>query len=170
MKRILISKNMSCLHSTETQKKPHFRGFRGVPAGIRTRGLPLRRRTLYPAELRKLAIRLFAERRLLHHYLRRRPLYPAELRELGMHFLLLASTALSTRADCVRLSTGGEWTADRGKRIARSRPDPNEIIVRTEPVCQAIPGKPTRALFVMHATAPDRWMTTGRKRPATWAT
>ena len=26
---------------------------RGVPVGIRTRGLPLRRRTLYPAELRK---------------------------------------------------------------------------------------------------------------------
>ena len=45
---------------TERTKKPsHLRGFnvqrsllrRGAPVGIRTQGLPLRRRTLYPAEL-----------------------------------------------------------------------------------------------------------------------
>ena len=50
---------------TERTKKPsHLRGFnvqrsllrRGAPVGIRTQGLPLRRRTLYPAELQVPAI------------------------------------------------------------------------------------------------------------------
>ena len=62
----------------------------GVPARIRTGGVPLRRRTLYPAEVqRHLAIcgyfysthlPPFCERREVEQTLRRRTLYPAELR------------------------------------------------------------------------------------------
>ena len=62
----------------------------GVPARIRTGGVPLRRRTLYPAEVqRHLAIcgyfysthlPPFCERREVEQTLRRRMLYPAELR------------------------------------------------------------------------------------------
>ncbi len=61
----------------------------GVPARIRTGGVPLRRRTLYPAEVqRHLAIcgyfysthlPPFCERREVEQTLRRRTLYPAEL-------------------------------------------------------------------------------------------
>ena len=63
----------------------------GVPARIRTGGVPLRRRTLYPAEVqRHLAIcgyfysthlPPFCERREVEQTLRRRSLYPAELRK-----------------------------------------------------------------------------------------
>ena len=44
-------------HNFRAKEKPRkclFTGLFGVPARIRTGGLPLRRRTLYPAELRKL--------------------------------------------------------------------------------------------------------------------
>ncbi len=54
-------------------------GENGTPERIRTAGLPLRRRTLYPAELRTLMeflVPLADEVRTL----RRRTLYPAELR------------------------------------------------------------------------------------------
>ena len=61
----------------------------GVPARIRTGGVPLRRRTLYPAEVqRHLAIfgyfysthlPPFCERREVEQTLRRRTLYPAEV-------------------------------------------------------------------------------------------
>ncbi len=61
----------------------------GVPARIRTGGVPLRRRTLYPAEVqRHLAIcgyfysthlPPFCERREVEQTLRREVLYPAEL-------------------------------------------------------------------------------------------
>ena len=63
----------------------------GVPARIRTGGVPLRRRTLYPAEVqRHLAIcgyfysthlPPFCERREVEQTLRRQSLYPAELRK-----------------------------------------------------------------------------------------
>ena len=49
---------MFYLCSTRRQtKKPKnvvFMGYFGVPGGIRTHDLPLRRRTLYPAELQRL--------------------------------------------------------------------------------------------------------------------
>ena len=59
--------------------------FAGVPGGIRTHGLSLRRRTLYPAELQRLILNwdwqrsLFPVRQLVEHNLRRRVPYPAEL-------------------------------------------------------------------------------------------
>ena len=66
----------------------------GVPARIRTGGVPLRRRTLYPAEVqRHLAIcgyfysthlPPFCERREVEQTLRRAVLYPAELRKQDM--------------------------------------------------------------------------------------
>ena|GEM_PF-5542516 len=44
----------------KTQKTPISLGF-GVPGAARTRGLSLRRRTLYPTELRRLVIQLLPE-------------------------------------------------------------------------------------------------------------
>ena len=76
----------------------------GVPARIRTGGVPLRRRTLYPTEVqRHLAIcgyfysthlPPFCERREVEQTLRRRTLYPAELRAHIMKFGYFYSTHL----------------------------------------------------------------------------
>ena len=56
----------------------------GVPGQIRTAGLSLRRRTLYPAELQRRISKLFnypAQKDSNELPLRRRTLYPAELRK-----------------------------------------------------------------------------------------
>ena len=45
----------TCVRREGKTKKPKnivFMGYFGVPGGIRTHDLPLRRRTLYPAEVR----------------------------------------------------------------------------------------------------------------------
>ena len=76
----------------EDSKNLEFSPFFSVPDVIRTRGLPLRRRTLYPAELQKrIKNRSFLPElnlcysfviftwSMFEHSLRRRSLYPTEL-------------------------------------------------------------------------------------------
>ena len=49
---VLISKSDSRMKNAGTKKAP-FQGLCGVPGATRTPGLPLRRRSLYPTELRE---------------------------------------------------------------------------------------------------------------------
>ena len=90
-----FSTDSSILHEMkngEDSKNLEFSPFFSVPDVIRTRGLPLRRRTLYPAELQKrIKNRSFLPElnlcysfviftwSMFEHSLRRRMLYPAEL-------------------------------------------------------------------------------------------
>ena len=51
--KISSNKKQSSFRAKEKPEKLDFIGLFGVPGAIRTRGLSLRRRTLYPAELRR---------------------------------------------------------------------------------------------------------------------
>ena len=93
-----FSTDSSILHEMKNGEYPknlEFSPFFSVPDVIRTRGLPLRRRTLYPAELQKrIKNRSFLPElnlcysfviftwSMFEHSLRRQSLYPTELQEL----------------------------------------------------------------------------------------
>ena len=93
-----FSTDSSIFHEMKNGEYPknlEFSPFFSVPDVIRTRGLPLRRRTLYPAELQKrIKNRSFLPElnlcysfviftwSMFEHSLRRRVLYPTELLRL----------------------------------------------------------------------------------------
>ena len=67
------------------QRKTAYSGCFGTPGETRTHYIPLRRRTLYPGEVRGLIQQIFnfqAQQDSNELPLRRRPLYPTELRGL----------------------------------------------------------------------------------------
>ncbi len=93
-------------------------GIDGVPGGIRTHGLSLRRRPLYPAELREL-MKLWAcpvcPKANTVGSLGRRPLYPAELRKHALVLChgpgVLSSEARQIVASCKKKSTAAKAAA-----------------------------------------------------------
>ena len=94
--------------------------FAGVPGGIRTHGLSLRRRTLYPAELQRLILNwdwqrsLFPVRQLVEHNLRRRVLYPAEL--YGRVWYMIIARSKSNCNPLFSFFWGGRCNATLGGR------------------------------------------------------
>lgn len=76
------------------QRKTAYSGCFGTPGETRTHYIPLRRRTLYPGEVRGLIQQIFnfqAPQDSNELPLRRRPLYPTELR--GHNSVILAQRA-----------------------------------------------------------------------------